>query len=167
MFRYSPLNQINAAGRGSLTRFQQRHIILILLAVTFIALLFAGTTHPTDVSSFAHTVTSGRIGSPATHSIGVEKAYTPGPLGKSLLAKQRKYLSYADWKGYLDGETGMLDSMLDLDVPMIVEQGEERAAEGECEGWSPELEKGDPKWNCWRAKMWRQIEDFGMPESFR
>ena len=54
-----------------------------------------------------------------------------------------------------------------LDVPMITEQGEERAAEGECEGWNSQLETEDPRWGCWRAKMWKQIEAFEMPESWR
>lgn len=168
MFRYTPLGQPSPAPRGFLTRFQLRHIIVVIVAITTIGLLFAGTTHHSDVSSFAHTVTSGRIGSPATPtSSKASKGYVPGPLGKSLLAKQRKYLSYTDWQRYLDGHTAMLDTMMDLDVPMITEQGEERAAEGECEGWNSQLEAEDPRWGCWRAKMWKQIEAFEMPESWR
>ena len=169
MFRYTPLGQPAGASRGFLTRFQLRHLLVVFFTISIVALLFAGTTHPSDVSSFAHSVTSGRIGYPATpaSSSKASQHYTPGPLGKSLLAKQRKYLSYTDWQRYLDGHTAMLDSMMDLDVPMVVEQGGERAAEGECEGWNADLDAADPRWGCWRAKMWKQIEAFDMPESWR
>lgn len=157
MFRYTPLG--HSAG-SSLARIRPRHILLALGTVTLLVLLLTGSTQHERLSSFAHSLSS-------PESLP-DPSYLPGGLGKFLISKQRKYLSYADWKLYLDGEHGMLDRMMDLDVPMIEVQGDEEKAEATCDGWTSDLGKEDERWEtCWRAKMWRQIEAFDMPDSFK
>ncbi|KAI5452662.1 hypothetical protein NCC49_000411 [Naganishia albida] len=157
MFRYTPLG--HSAG-SSLARIRPRHILLALGSVTLLVLLLTGSTQHERLSSFAHSLSS-------PESLP-DPSYLPGGLGKFLISKQRKYLSYADWKLYLDGEHGMLDRMMDLDVPMIEVQGDEEKAEAACDGWTSDLGKEDERWEtCWRARMWRQIEAFDMPDSFK
>lgn len=61
-------------------------------------------------------------------------------------------------------EYGIKDDVPDEDVfdPLI------RRNEAECEGWDISLPEDDETWRtCWRAKMWRQIDDFEVPHSMR
>lgn len=165
MFRYSPLG--HSATGSTFARLRPRHILLALGTCTFVLLLFTGSAHQQQVASFAHSVSKGRLGTPAAGS-EPDTSYPLGALGKFLLGKQRKYLSYKDWQLYLDGHHEMLDRMMDLDVPMVAEQGDEERTEALCEGWNSQLESGDQRWEtCWRARMWWQVEDFDLPESFR
>lgn len=159
MFRYTALGH---APGSTLTRIRPRHILLALGTCALVLLLFTGSVHQDRLASFAQSITA----SPT--SATDQDGYRPGELGKFLLSKQRKYLSYKDWKLYLDGHHDMLDRMMDLDVPMVEVQGEEGAAEAACEGWSSDLDEKDERWEtCWRAKMWRQVEAFDMPDSFK
>ena len=58
--------------------------------------------------------------------------------------------------------------MMDLGVPMVEKQGDEEATEVACEGWTRELDPADERWEtCWRARMWRQVDEFDLPESFK
>jgi hypothetical protein len=159
MFRYTALGHSTGS---SLARIRPRHILLALGTCALVLLLYSGSVHQDRLASFAQSITS------STTTPTDPNLYKPGALGNYLLSKQRKYLSYKDWKLYLDGHHDMLDRMMDLDVPMIEVQGEEGAAEAACEGCSSDLDGKDERWeSCWRAKMWRQIEAFDMPESFK
>jgi hypothetical protein len=157
MFRYTSLNHSGSPA----TRLRPRHFLLALGACTLL-LLFTSSTHQ-RLASLAHSITS-----PHPSSTDTSGGYTPGALGRFLLSKQRKYLSYKDWKLYLDGEHGMLDRMMDLGVPMVEKQGDEVAKEAACQGWTRELDPADERWEtCWRARMWRQVDEFDLPESFK
>lgn len=61
-----------------------------------------------------------------------------------------------------------MDNMFSLNVPMVTHEEDQVKIEEACAGWNAELSRDDKVWDeCWRAKMWSQIEDFELPESFR
>lgn len=166
MFKYSPLG--HSTSGSPFTRIQLRHLAIALGATTLFVLLFTGTSHRDEVSALAHSVSKGRLGSPLSTQGSSTHGYQPGGLGKSLLRKHRKYLSYEDWQLYLDGNQEMLDNMFNLNIPMVAHEEDQEKAESVCKGWNAGMPRDDEVWEeCWRAKMWSQIEEFELPESFR